>query len=183
MLGFKLIHFSKRGSWKDFISVLFNWSKIQIFLMLLKINSAQWLRDKPNTWSSADTLLHTVSYSNDRIKHTYRTLEHTHLGLLLLTKIIKFRVCIRKSKYIHVQDRRWNADKPSAALDPYIPTWLTTSPANHRPANFWFFFFFLHSKEIVKSGATSGPTDEHQLQIWSTHSLTLSSTNQNYLLG
>ena len=37
------------------------------------------------------------------------------------------------------QDRRWNADKPSAALDPYIPTWLTTSPANHRPANFWFF--------------------------------------------
>ena len=39
------------------------------------------------------------------------------------------------------QDRRWNADKPSAALDPYIPIWLTTSPANHRPANFWFFFF------------------------------------------
>ena len=23
---------------------------------------------------------------------------------------------------IFVQDRRWNADKPSAALDPYIPT-------------------------------------------------------------
>ena len=41
------------------------------------------------------------------------------------------------------QDRRWNADKPSAALDPYIPTWLTTSPANHRPANFWFFFLTL----------------------------------------
>ena len=82
------------------------------------------------------------------------------------------------------QDRRWNADKPSAALDPYIPTWLTTSSANHRPANF-FFFFFLHSKEIVKSGATSGPTDEHQLQISSSHSLTLSSTNnhQHYLLG
>ena len=42
------------------------------------------------------------------------------------------------------QDRRWNADKPSAALDPYIPTWLTTSSANHSPANFWksFFFFF-----------------------------------------
>ena len=39
------------------------------------------------------------------------------------------------------QDRRWNADKPSAALDPYIPTWLTTSPANHRPDNFDFFFF------------------------------------------
>ena len=46
-----------------------------------------------------------------------------------------------------------------------------------------FFFFFLHSKEIVKSGATSGLTDEHQLQIWSTHSLTLSSTNQNYLFN
>ena len=39
------------------------------------------------------------------------------------------------------QDRRWNADKPSAALDPYILTWLTTSPANHRPANFCFFLF------------------------------------------
>ena len=31
---------------------------------------------------------------------------------------------------------------PSAALDLYIPTWLTTSPANHRPANFWFLPFF-----------------------------------------
>ena len=59
------------------------------------------------------------------------------------------------------QDRRWNAHKPSAALDPYIPTWLTTSPGNHRPANFWF-YFFKHWNEIVKSGATSGPTDEHQ---------------------
>ena len=58
------------------------------------------------------------------------------------------------------QDRRWNADKPSTALDPYMPTWLTTSPANHRPANFWF--FFKHWNEIVKSGATSGPADEHQ---------------------
>ena len=40
------------------------------------------------------------------------------------------------------QDRRWNGDKPLAALDPYIPTWLTTSPANQRPANFWKSFFF-----------------------------------------
>ena len=30
---------------------------------------------------------------------------------------------------------------PSAAFDPYIPTWLTTSPANHKPANFLLFFF------------------------------------------
>ena len=44
------------------------------------------------------------------------------------------------------QDRRWKADKPSAALDPYIPTWLTTSPANHRPTNFWFFFFYIQRK-------------------------------------
>ena len=44
------------------------------------------------------------------------------------------------------QDRRWNADKPSAALDPYIPTWLTTSPANHRPANFWFFLLNIEMK-------------------------------------
>ena len=44
------------------------------------------------------------------------------------------------------QDRRWNADKPSAALDPYIPTRLTTSPANHRPANFWFFCLNIEMK-------------------------------------
>ena len=47
------------------------------------------------------------------------------------------------------QDRRWNADKPSA-LDPYIPTWLTTSPANHRPANFFFFFFFYIQRKLWK---------------------------------
>ena len=51
---------------------------------------------------------------------------------------------------LHIsQDRRWNADKPSAALDPYIPTWLSTSPANHRPANFSFFifiFFYIQRK-------------------------------------
>ena len=73
------------------------------------------------------------------------------------------------------QDRRWNADKPSAALDPYIPTWLTTSSANHRPANFSksFFFFLKHWKEIVKSGAISCWTDVDQFQIWSFHSLIL----------
>ena len=49
-----------------------------------------------------------------------------------------------------VQDRRWNADKPSAALDPYIPTWLTTSPANHRPANFWIFFFLNIGRKLWK---------------------------------
>ena len=49
------------------------------------------------------------------------------------------------------QDRRWNADKPLAALDPYIPTWLTTSPANHRPANFWkSFFFWKHWRKLWK---------------------------------
>ena len=55
-----------------------------------------------------------------------------------------------KNTVIVVQDRRWNADKPSAALDPYIPTWLTTSPANHRPANFWFFFFFYIQRKLWK---------------------------------
>ena len=57
------------------------------------------------------------------------------------------------------QDRPWNADKPSAALDPYIPIWLTTSPANQRPANVWI-FFFEHWKEIVKSVALSGWTGQ-----------------------
>ena len=37
----------------------------------------------------------------------------------------------------------------------------------------------------MKSGTTSGPTDEHLLQIWISHSLTFSSTNnhQHYLLA
>ena len=48
------------------------------------------------------------------------------------------------------QDRRWNADKPSAALDPYIQTWLTTSPANHRPANFWFFYIQRKLRKVVQ---------------------------------
>ena len=48
------------------------------------------------------------------------------------------------------QDRRWNADKPSAALDPYIPIWLTTSPANQRPANFWKSFFSSIERKLWK---------------------------------
>ena len=56
------------------------------------------------------------------------------------------------------QDRRWNADKPSAALDPYIPIWLTTSPANHRPANFSFFFFYIQRK--------LGKVVQPQVQLW-----------------
>ena len=48
------------------------------------------------------------------------------------------------------QDRRWNADKPSAALDSYILTWLTTSPANHRPANFWYFYIQRKLWEVVQ---------------------------------
>ena len=51
-------------------------------------------------------------------------------------------------------------------LDPYIPTWLTTAPANHRPANFWKKQNKKqHWNEIVKSVAISGWTDEDQLQI------------------
>ena len=34
------------------------------------------------------------------------------------------------------KDRRWTAEQPSVALGLWIQTWLTTSPANHRPANF-----------------------------------------------
>ena len=69
---------------------------------------------------------------------------------------IKTRGCLRHTWYFNTsnrilsciqQDRRWNADKPSAALDPYIPTWLTTSSANHRPANFWKSFFFFETLE------------------------------------
>ena len=48
------------------------------------------------------------------------------------------------------QDRRWNADKPSAALDPCIPTWWTTSPANYRPANFWKPFFLNIGSKLWK---------------------------------
>ena len=40
------------------------------------------------------------------------------------------------SKRLEKQDRRWNAEKPSATLDPLISTRLTTLPTNHRSANF-----------------------------------------------
>ena len=48
------------------------------------------------------------------------------------------------------QDRRLNADKPSATLDPYIPTWFTATPANHRPANFWFFYLEMKLWKVVQ---------------------------------
>ena len=69
------------------------------------------------------------------------------------------------------QDRRWNADKPSAALDPNIPIWLTTSPAYQRPANFWKSFFFQALKGNCEKYCIFrlnwwGP-------IWSSHSLIL----------
>ena len=35
------------------------------------------------------------------------------------------------------QHQHWNAEKPSTILDPSTTTWLSTSPTNHRPANFW----------------------------------------------
>ena len=73
----------------------------------------------------------------------------------------------------YIQDRRWNDNKPSAALDPYIPIWLTTSPAYQRPANFWkcFFFFFQALKGNCEKCCIFrlnwwGP-------IWSSHSLIL----------
>ena len=34
------------------------------------------------------------------------------------------------------------------SLDPEIPTWLSTLPTNHRPGNFWIFFF--HEKKLWK---------------------------------
>ena len=77
------------------------------------------------------------------------------------------------------QDRRWNAEKPSAALDPYISTWLTTSPDNHK---FWNFCFLKIGREIVKSGAISVWTDEDQLQIWSSHSLIVQVQNITYII-
>ena len=43
------------------------------------------------------------------------------------------------------QDWRWNADNPSATLDPYIPTWLTTSPAlGRQPIKDLPIFLFLN---------------------------------------
>ena len=55
-----------------------------------------------------------------------------------------------RNQHICEQDRRWNADKPSATIDPYIPTWLTTKPANHRPANFWFFSLEMKLWKVVQ---------------------------------
>ena len=66
------------------------------------------------------------------------------------------------------QDRRWNAEQPSATLDPQSPTWLTTSPTNHRLANFWKTFFKL--KKNLKSDVISVWTDienpYHLLRGW-----------------
>ena len=78
-------------------------------------------------------------------------LSFWQLSVQLVTKMLSkrnFNFCVCQNK----QDRRWNADKPSAALDPYIPTWLTTSSANHRPANFWksFFFFWNIGRKLWK---------------------------------
>ena len=102
---------------------------------------------------------------------------HHHNGEVLLVNDF----LLRDSTYI--QDRCWNVEQPSAALDPEIQ-WLTSSPANHRLANFlkikmlngpaWHLhvaisaslcpifcdagtgFFFNIEKEIVKIGAISG---------------------------
>ena len=70
------------------------------------------------------------------------------------------------------QDRRWNADKPSAALDPYIPTWLTTLPANHWPANFWkSFFFFFFGRKLWKVVQSQVELMKINFKIWSSLSL------------
>ena len=72
----------------------------------------------------------------------------------------------KKSEIMKKQDRRWNADKPSAALDPYIPTWLTTSPANYRPANFWFFFFKHWKNNLWPHCWLAAPCEDQGMIPW-----------------
>ena len=110
--------------------------------------------------------LHYEVFCNNQVKS-----QNISFGVCVCLKSAKFEKCDVKLTDKLKQDRRWNADKPSVALDPYIPIWLTTSPANQKP--FENLFFSKHWKEIVKSVAFSGWTGEEQLQIWSSHSLIL----------
>ena len=125
-----------------------------------------------------------LSYSYEHWEMYVRYVSVTYVSFYRISHESVKAKQFRGAFSIHKQDRRWNADKPSAALDLYIPTWLTTSSANRRPANFWkpfFFFFFIlkHWKEIMKSGAIAGWTDADQFQIWSSHSFSDSwSTNK-----
>ena len=48
------------------------------------------------------------------------------------------------------QDRRWNADKPSATLDAYIPIRVILSPANHRPAQLLKMSLFFTQVELMR---------------------------------
>ena len=73
------------------------------------------------------------------------------------------------------QDRRWNADKPSATINPNtINHFASQSQTCQLLRNFFFFFFYV---QTVNSDAISGWTDEDQLQIWSSHY----SSSNNYL--
>ena len=94
---------------------------------------ASTLRLVFHSWLSAFTRL---------IVATHNTISNLLSTCVSHTAMI-FLCCWFKAnhlKYVcELKNRRWNA------LDPYI-IWLTTSPANHRPANFWFFFFYIQRK-------------------------------------
>ena len=68
------------------------------------------------------------------------TVCHQEWGAVSYSSLSITQVKIYSSPYL---TRLTLEHRCSAALDPYIPTWLTTSPANHRPANFWFFLALL----------------------------------------
>ena len=56
--------------------------------------------------------------------------------------LIKVPIYITRAELSFIQDRRWNADKPSTALDPYIPTWPLRQPIIDLPT---FKIFFLNT--------------------------------------
>ena len=114
---------------QDLVSKMFHFWVPLIINKRLKCNLHQFSFMSTSLMWCASMIFHDTNIDDKRYKWKEDTTFRAHLDSFLLLSGLK-------------QDRRWNADKPSAALDPYMPTWLTTSPANHRPANFWFFFFF-----------------------------------------
>ena len=58
-------------------------------------------------------------------------------------------MCYNQKKY-KLQDRHWNAEKPSATLDPWIPTSINHFASQSQTCE--PFCIFLHWKRIVKIG-------------------------------
>ena len=170
---------------------------------------ATWIPDQWLDCESVETNLCILMYSEVRTRfevgglncsgYTFLSTDRYDTNAMQLKKTSAFCRCIARGQICHWHSTvKWFQCAPNprfqAILESVLPcarnekaargsdlNRTTTSPANHRPGNFWNSLFFLQWKQIVKSGTISGWTYEDQLQIWHTHS---SSTNDHlhYLL-